>query len=670
MYAHKTSLSFSGPQDDEGSISPLRFRLVPRDCTLRDKWFDDLKLEQPSDSSVDEQSSSDSDDTSGGCDATATESLTPHPWPPKGIVFPVYTISALDDNGNLTHRSQGIMFPVVTISAFTEIGQAESSIEVPLQRSYTSPAPVIPSSLADTPCATLGIPGVLDGLNATLGTSYTLDTPSLPSILGDFVEKNYDFGTAYGRLRRIWYTDNWSNIRDELCRWEEADDEMRKRALDGNLIVHPDLPPRRVWDLYSNRVVPWWTVNIPGEPWLRWQPISHAWVDNQDRVDVWTPINEKEWPVAIPKDANLDLIRIEMLNLGLRYIWLDVLCLRQKGGAKEDLRVDEWKLDVPTIGRVYMNEMVVIYLSGLGLPLSMKEGDLDSDRCWFRRAWTLQEAGNNGRIIAGDTPDGPLHAKQIDEDGNYETELLTRLHKQLRVDQSHAATIFSHSLFNRLADMRNRVSANPVDKVAGLKFSLAHQRMPAYKENESFEDAWTALVSAMSTWMRISFLLVYPGVGLGYKKWRPTWEQILMEPLPVDYIGEVGWVNYDPDTDEDTFDGPCIEKGHVRGLDVGFAEGEDWCGELVVEGADGMQHTFTIHVTHQILIPEDTYMLLGSTSWEENLNLGRMSRQCWAIGRQLQDKRFQKVSVVVLEEREGTSRLKDLWTDGEPYVLD
>ncbi|SJL05145.1 uncharacterized protein ARMOST_08518 [Armillaria ostoyae] len=70
-----------------------------------------------------------------------------------------------------------------TINAFTETGQAESSIKVPLQRSYTGRTPIIPSSLADTPCATLGIPGLLDLINATLRTSHTLDTLSLSSVL-------------------------------------------------------------------------------------------------------------------------------------------------------------------------------------------------------------------------------------------------------------------------------------------------------------------------------------------------------------------------------------------------------------------------------------------------------------------------------------------------------
>ncbi len=60
--------------------------------------------------------------------------------------------------------------------------------------------------------------------------------------------------------------------------------------------------------------------------------------------------------MPIPKDADLNLIRIEMLNLGAEYVWLDVLCLRQKdeGGLREDLRMEEWKLDVPTIGGMYM----------------------------------------------------------------------------------------------------------------------------------------------------------------------------------------------------------------------------------------------------------------------------------------------------------------------------
>ncbi|KAK0244868.1 hypothetical protein EDD85DRAFT_749526, partial [Armillaria nabsnona] len=362
---------------------------------------------------------------------------------------------------------------------------------------YTGRCPVIPSSLADTPCATLGVQGVLDKLNTTLRTSYTLNTPSLRSILEDCIEKKYDFGTAYGCLRQIWYTDDWSNIRDELCRCEEQDRKI-------------------------NQVVPWWVCGI--QNYLQWpKPISHAWMDEKDCKNMWTPINGYKWCTPIPKSTSLNLIQIEMLNLGVEYTWLDVLCLRQKGGLKDDLRVEEWKLDVPTIGWVYRVARVVIYLSGLGLPLSLKESDLDSERCWFRCAWTLQEVGRE-RIIAGDTPDGPLHAKPIDEDGNYETELLTRFHrfyKQLEFEQ-HSLNIFS-----QLADMQKRVSTNPVDKVAGLAFPLFPNMIPAYHESESLEDAWTALVNSMDSGMWVFFLVLYPRGGLGGKKWRPTWEQVM-----------------------------------------------------------------------------------------------------------------------------------------------
>ncbi len=197
-------------------------------------------------------------------------------------------------------------------------------------------SPVISSSLADTPCATCGIQGILDQLNAILGTSYTLDTPSLSSLLNECIEKNDDFGTAYARLRPVWNTHGNCNMQNELHRHEENDREQRQKAVVGNWIAEPDFPPRRVWDLYSNRVVPWWIIYRSSIPtWRQPKPISHAWVDEKDRVDVWTSINGKEWPVPIPKGASLELIRIEMLNLGVEYTWLDVLCLRQKGGCGE-----------------------------------------------------------------------------------------------------------------------------------------------------------------------------------------------------------------------------------------------------------------------------------------------------------------------------------------------
>lgn len=64
-------------------------------------------------------------------------------------------------------------------------------------------------------------------------------------------------------------------------------------------------------------------------------------------------MDEREWPVPIPKDAHINVICIEMLDLGVEHAWQDFLCLGQKGGRKEDLRAEEWKLDVPIIEEMY-----------------------------------------------------------------------------------------------------------------------------------------------------------------------------------------------------------------------------------------------------------------------------------------------------------------------------
>ncbi|KAK0219507.1 hypothetical protein EDD85DRAFT_915551 [Armillaria nabsnona] len=509
-----------------------------------------------------------------------------------------------------------------------------------MRRLYTGQSPVISSSLADTPCATLGIQGVLDQLNATLGTSHTLDTLSLSSLLNECIEKNNDFGMAYALLRPVWKTDGKSDMQNELSRHEEKDKEQRENASVGNLIVHPWLQPRHVWDLYSNHVMPPWiidklSISQFSNGTAKLLPISHVWVDEKDHMDVWTSINGREWPVPIPKGASLELIRIEMLNLGVEYTWLDVLCLRQKGGLQEDLRVEEWKLDVPTIGHVYNYATVVIYLSGLGQPLSLKNGSLDSDQCWFRCAWTVQEVGLD-QIIAGDTPDGPMHARTIDEDGNYETDLLTRFHKQLKSVQG------SRSLFGRLAEMQKRVSTNPVDRVAGLAFPLVPNTIPAYHESESLEDVWTAVIDAMFSGMQVDFLFGYPGAGLGCKKWRPTWMQVMTEPLPDDSFYYNSKIEYDKETGEDWFEGYCIEKGLVQGLDVVSAEGCD-------RYANEITHTFKIHVTQQCLVPEDVYTLLGDSE-----------HKAWAVGRQLLGEKFEKVSVFKMDGLEEAEKLKDL----------
>ncbi|KAK0481344.1 hypothetical protein IW261DRAFT_1070242 [Armillaria novae-zelandiae] len=511
-------------------------------------------------------------------------------------------------------------YPEVTISSFTETGREESSIVVPKQRAYTGRKPVIPSSLADTPCATLGVQGLLDQLNATFGTSHGLDNPFLASVLEHCISNNYDFGLAYSYLRRIWYTDDWSIVKRVLWWWSNEDQKERREALVGSRIVNPELPPRCVWDLYSNRVVPWWMKDAH----VRWhRPISHAWVDKKDRTTVWTPINGYEWPVPIPKDADLDLIRIEMLNLGEKYTWLDVLCLRQEGGRREHLRAEEWRLDVPTIGAVYSKGDVVCYLSGLGLPLTLNEGDLESDRSWFRRAWTLQEIGQN-KVIAGDTSDGPLHAEC--KDGEYATELLTRFHNKLEDADDW------YWLHEVLAEMRTRVSTNPVDKIAGLAFVTYSHWIPAYSESASLEHAWTALVDSMDRWTRVELFFLCAEPGDGGPKWRPSWHQVMTKPL-LPY-GISGYVDRDETGGVDSGWMRCVE-GFVQGLAV--VEEGDRHGEFIVECNDGIKR-FKIAAAHTYLIPEDTYTLIYGIS-------KRLS-YVYIVGQSLPGGRFEKVSVL------------------------
>ncbi|PBK79774.1 hypothetical protein ARMGADRAFT_867737, partial [Armillaria gallica] len=264
--------------------------------------------------------------------------------------------------------------------------------------------------------------------------------------------------------------------------------------------------PRHVWDLFSNRVVPWWVALHT--PW----GISHAWLDRTHRESVLTPINGHQWPVPIPEDASLDLVRIEMLNLGAEYAWLDVLCLRQEGGLNEDLRVGEWMLDVPNIGNTYVLKKVVCYFNGLGRPL--EHFDFNGDRSWFKRTWTLQETSDNW-TIGGDTGD-----KKLIE------EVRERFKSQL---SSVIQTAFDVAPL--LSLLRDRTSEKDVDKVAALTYFMATNgdptstTAPAYSELESAEDAWTALVKAMHLYDHSKMLFSYHEPGPKKNAWRPSWQQ-------------------------------------------------------------------------------------------------------------------------------------------------
>ncbi len=538
--------------------------------------------------------------------------------------------------------------PEVTLSAFTETGRTESSILVPNQRSYIGNGPAIPSSLANMRCADLGAEGVLERLNTTLGTAYTLEVPCLSSLLETYITKNYDFGNAYARLRPIWYNDLTTVVEEKLRTREIWDREMRQKVLVGNTIISTIMPPRRVWDLYSNRVVPWHFVR------RRPCPISHAWMEEKDREDVLTPINGREWPVPIPKDANLDLIRIEMLNIGAVYVWLDVLCLRQVGGEREDMRLEEWKVDVPTIGCVYQGSIrmpTVCYFSGLGRPLSLKAGDFDSDWSWFRRAWTLQEF-NGWLTVGGDTGDNRIMEKDVEEDFESRISSFRPLPSKL-----------IPCIFEVLREMQDRVSKNPVDKVAGLAYLLGTKEIPAYYATHSEEDAWTALVRVISEPLREQLLLGYDTPGNGYKVWCPSWRQVMDMPE----IEMLPPVNRAEESDADWYRGLCIHSGYVQGLAVGL-KGR-WGkikGKLIIKKRSGANRTFkkrTFGISTFRPMPDGFYTLLGCESDRDTYN-----RLTWVVGSMSQDQEFRKVSTVRLRSTKDRKRL--LYLTGVAEISD
>ncbi len=519
--------------------------------------------------------------------------------------------------------------PQVTLSALAETGRVESTVTVPKQRSYTGRKPVIRSALADTPCIDFGIHGVLKKLNATLGTSYTLNVSILRSVLESFITQNYDFGTVYTNIRPYWY--DLTTIRYLGESWYRHR-EMRQHILANNMISGENIPPRRIWDLYANRVVPFWVAFE--YPW----PISHAWVSDEERMNVWTPINGFEWPVPIPEDANLDLIRIEMLNLGAEYVWLDVMCLRQESGRREDLRKEEWKVDVPTIGSIYRNAMVVYYLSGLGRPFCLQPGDLESERCWFRRAWILQEVSNNS-IIGGET----------DNHWTMETSVRLIFKEELQALQ----TMTRRGVFNVLWQMRNRVSTKPLDKVAGLAYVLSARSIPIYDETQSEEDAWAALVDVMPK-LYLQELLLHPEPGNGCKLWRPSWSQVMTGTLPsFGGITRTYEVVRTGVLEGDWYEGPCIKSGNVRGLADVSNEGIHQQGELAIRDFTGAPHTFKISANHAYLIPDGSYILICSNYFSD-------FSEHWVIGRQRRDGKFAKLSVIRVADRKERQRLYDL----------
>ena len=176
------------------------------------------------------------------------------------------------------------------------------------------------------------------------------------------------------------------------------------------------------------------------------KPVSHAWVADKDRSLIWTEANQQMWPIPVPKGVFLEDVRGEMIRLGVRYAWLDVLCLRQRAQPtlgtelatpvsrevvetvkrREQHRLEEWKVDVPTIGAIYSNldeeglyggGPIVIFMSGLGRPF--RDEGWDGERHWLRRAWTLQETPILSKCRIAGLPDRCYYSEDRRDRNNW-----------------------------------------------------------------------------------------------------------------------------------------------------------------------------------------------------------------------------------------------------------
>lgn len=530
--------------------------------------------------------------------------------------------------------------------------------DVPLQQRHRGPG-VLPDSLADIPCHNFTVPSLLFMLNKTFHTNYDLSVRGLRSELELAVLSPLDFGRIYSLLRPGWHSNVVKAIQN-LDRRMYQDSALRLDALDGDHVVNPTVPPRRLWDLYGNRVVPFWVLpfkEIPRHVWA----VSHSWVDENDRTFVKTPINDYEWPVPIPRDTTLEHIRIELLNLGAEYVWLDVLCLRQetKDAERDELKKEEWKTDIPMIGHVYQHDRfqtVISYFNGLGRPFIVKASALDHKRHWLNRVWTAQETTTNW-IPGGLTRSSP------DENGRFVShpageEFYRRLNKVF-----HTLSASPPDIFQVLNIIRDRHYSTPIDQVSGTVYLLKVPMIPLtkakekgktqrrdtvsdaddepwtpydddarsfqddrddspddfYDVEESLEKAWSRLIPCIPMAQRSDLLLFWPEPGDGADTWRPSWHQLMAaRRLPhapyIDYE-RPELVKFLQETRTYYNRGYVMDWCELRGFnDVSVLPSEPRYGMMTFQLGGTRRpeaHSFPVIAKHSQRIPTGNYFLVG-----------------------------------------------------------
>jgi len=293
-----------------------------------------------------------------------------------------------------------------------DASKAESLDRITFGFNKGVPHEILTPERANQPCNSFTEEALLSALNDSAGLSLTMEDTNVRKGIEILGKYEHDFGTAYAwfktasvlekvslgrnfqvneKLRTLPNLENYDESLTTRIHWGPGDYISKCRINDTHeRILNPECAePRRLWDLYSNRVIPYdWHIRRAGNTDEHASPrhqlrggyvaqskdpaddgdnaasmarvvkpfvaISHSWT--ADMRPVLTTINRQQWPVPLPVEENgpeatLEHIRLELLNtkipnphddryqdgLPMIYVWLDILCLRQSSHGKNIL---------------------------------------------------------------------------------------------------------------------------------------------------------------------------------------------------------------------------------------------------------------------------------------------------------------------------------------------
>lgn len=443
------------------------------------------------------------------------------------------------------------------------------------------PRPVMATDKASNLCHNQSLSSIVATFNNHLGTRRGKEL-GLQEDIEACREAELDIGTAYALLRVRWarkceHCGDTTYVKAHdpeglaqgpfetgcqclICTYRANSTEwaskLHHELAQMDYIRSPySIPPRRMWDLFAHRVVPFSATqpvdcpncHVPAQqissgasgnkqilqPARGFHAISHSWVDARDRQSIKTPVNQQHWRVPIPVKVTLEAIRDEMLDkVGAEYAWLDVLCLRQQDDySLEDIRSREWSSDVPTIGNVYQMALGVMrYFNGLGVPF--KSGNVLNPRHWLNRAWTLQEIRPEHEMHTGAVPEDiliPMNALFFRFNSRHK---LRTLYAPLAKMALECQTEDGCSIIDLVREMMNRESSNAVDKVSGINYLLGASQLPKYSEREPVELAWLRCVTCLRYMLKLELLFNFPIAGpkdtSGHLSWKPHWKNMTL----------------------------------------------------------------------------------------------------------------------------------------------